>query len=200
MAFTSFAELQASVSEFANRADLSPALLADFIALAEAEFNNRLRLVDQENVGDFEITGRVTPLFADLAEIRSIEYKGSPVLPMAYAAPEVMSRMIRTGGAPQFYSMRGVWLEVLPIQTAATVTMTYWRKIPALSTFAPTNWLLLAHPNLYLYETLRQVAIWAKDDASIVRYGDILASYFRKLERSDMNRRFGGTSLAMRSA
>jgi hypothetical protein len=200
MALTSYTELQASVSEFANRADLSPALLADFIVLAESEFNNRLRMVDQENYADFTITGRITPLFADLAQIRSIEYKGSPVKPMSYASPEVMSRLVTTGGAPLFYSQRGVWIEVLPIQTNTVVTMTYWRKIPALTTFEPTNWLLQAHPNLYLYETLRQVAIWAKDDASIVRYGDLLASYMRKLEVADTNRRFGGTSLAMRTA
>lgn len=200
MSLASYSDLKASIAEFANRSDITDLLLNDFISLAEAEFNNRLRCVEQETVADITVTSRRVALPVDCLEVRAVEHSASPVKALPFLTPEMLARKLKESGPPQFYSIIGQQIQVLPIQANATLTLTYWAKIPALNNAAPTNWLLTNHPHMYLWECMRQCSIWSKDDNAIIRYAELLSGAFDKLGRSDQGRRFGGTSLAMMSA
>ena len=97
--------------------------------------------------------------------------------------------------------MDGFGDDVAPFQSGEVpLTIHYWAKVPALTALAPTNWLINAHPNLYLYECLREAAIWTKDDRAIERYANLLQGYWSSLKANDVNRRFGGSALFIRAA
>lgn len=188
-----YTELKAAVSDWAHRSDVA-SQVDTFIDLAEAEFSNRLRTVDQETVADLQCTARYTPLPADFAEMRAVEYNGSVLRNLAYVTPDYMAawRQYEPAGEPKAYSIRGTDLELIPTPDDVTVTLTYWATIPALSDANPTNWLLAAHPNLYLLETLRQLSLYIKDDNGVARYANQLQGYWDALNKADQRKRHPG--------
>lgn len=188
-----YTELKAAVSDWAHRSDVA-SQVDTFIDLAEAEFSNRLRTVDQETVADLQCTARYTPLPADFAEMRAVEYNGAVLRNLAYVTPDYMAawRQYEPAGEPKAYSIRGTDLELIPTPDDVTVTLTYWATIPALSDANPTNWLLAAHPNMYLFECLRQVSLYIKDDNGVARYANQMQGFFTALKRADDAKRHPG--------
>jgi len=215
-----YTELVAAITSWAHRSDVS-AQADTFIQLAEAEFNTRLRTVDQETVAELVCNTRYTALPADFLEMRAVEYEGDTISNLTYATPEFVSEWRRASptGDSKAYTLRGLYIELLPNLGAddpdvdgfgddvapfqsgeVPLTIHYWAKVPALTALAPTNWLINAHPNLYLYECLREAAIWTKDDRAIERYANLLQGYWTSLKANDVNRRFGGSALFIRAA
>lgn len=198
-----FIQLKAAIAEWAHRANISTATVETFIVLAEAEFNNRLRMSEQETTADLASTGRYTPLPADFLSMRGVSHASAPSLtPIQYESPEYIGmRASMGGGVPRAYSIRGMDIELLPApDSGGSVTISYWAKIPALSDASLTNWLIDAHPNMYLFECLRQLSLYTKDDASAQRYANQMQSYFQALKRGDQDRRFGGAAMRVRAA
>lgn len=188
-----YTELKAAVSDWAHRSDVA-SQVDTFIDLAEAEFSNRLRTVDQETVADLQCTARYTPLPADFAEMRAVEYNGAVLRNLAYVTPDYMAawRQYEPAGEPKAYSIRGTDLELIPTPDDVTVTLTYWATIPALSDANPTNWLLTAHPNMYICECLRQLSLYIKDDNGVARYANQLQGYWDALNKADQRKRHPG--------
>lgn len=189
-----YTELKTAIADWAHRSDITDSTLDLFIDLAEAEFNNRLRTVEQETVADLVCTSRYTALPADLAEIRAVEHNGTRLRNLEYATPDYMARwrQYEPSGDPKAYSVRGTDLELIPTPDSVTVTLTYWAKVPALSGANTTNWLIDAHPNMYLLECMRHLSIYIKDDAGAARYATQMQGYFDALRRADNAKRFGG--------
>lgn len=189
-----FAQLKAALIEWAHRSNIPATTVDLFVALAEAEFNSRLRCGEQETVADLQCTARYTPLPADLLEIRGVEHKAAPLTPLRYGAPEYLAilRSAQIGGHPRAYSIIGTDIELMPAPDDTTVTLTYWARIPALSSANPTNWLLEKHPNMYLMECLRQLALYTKDDAAVNRYAAQMQGYYSAMRSADRDRRHPG--------
>ena len=62
-------------------------------------------------------------------------------------------------GRPRFWSLVGAELRYHPAPDREyTATLTYYVRIPALGDARPTNWLLVAHPDLYLFGSLKEAA------------------------------------------
>jgi hypothetical protein len=59
----------------------------------------------------------------------------------------------RDSGSPEVFTVIGSTIRVLPI-TASTINLQYYSAIQPLATDDATNWLLVAHPAIYLYGTL----------------------------------------------
>lgn len=198
-----YTELKAAIAEWAHRANIPAATVDTFIDLAEAEFNNRLRCSEQETVDTFTVTARLTALPSDFLEMRAVEYEGESLHCIQYATPEYMSywrSYSSATGEPKGYSIRGDELEVIPAQSGTDLTIHYWAKITPLSDANTSNWLLAAHPNMYLYESLRQLSIYTKDDRAVERYAGQLQGYWDALKRADKAKRFGGSALRVRVA
>lgn len=201
MALGTYSQLKASVASWAHRSNVSDAVVSDFVMLAEAEFNRALRCVEQETRDTLTITSRYTALPTDFLELRNVEYQGSALVPLNSLTPFQQSayRTNATSGTPAYYAIVGTDLEVTPTQSAADIDILYWAKIPALSDSNTTNWLLTAHPDLYLSECLRQLAIYTKDDAGVQRYGAQVAEAIRTIKQLDIAKRFSGP-LTVRAA
>ena len=216
-----YTDLKSAITDWAHRSNIDSTTVDTFIDLAEAEFNARLRTVDQETVAELVCNTRYTALPSDFLEMRSVEFEGDTLSNLTYAPPEYISqwRSQSPTGYSKAYTLRGLYIELLPNLGAddpgvdgfgddvspfqsgeVSLTIHYWSKVPALSDSNTTNWLINSHPNLYLYESLRQLAIYTKDDASIARYANLLQGYWQALSRSDKSRRFGGSALRIRTA
>lgn len=195
MALANYSDLVNAVADWAHRSDIASGTIDSFISLAEAEFNNRLRCVEQETVATLTCVSEFTSLPADFLEMRSVRGSdGSELYPVAYASPEynAIQSSLDVPTVPSVYSIVGSDLQLLPAPSSTTLTIGYWAKVPALTSSNTTNWLMTAHPNMYLYECLRQLSVYTKDDAAVVRYAQLMAGYYDAMKRSDMGKRFSG--------
>lgn len=201
MAIASYAQLKTAIASWAHRSNISDSVISDFVSLAEAEFNRALRCVQQETRSTLSVSSRYTALPADFLELRRIEYDGSPVYPLNSLTPYQQTgyRQNQPTGEPVYYSIVGTDIEIVPTQTSASVDILYYAKIAALSDSNTTNWLLTAHPDLYLAECLRQLGIYTKDDNAIARYGAQVAEAIRTIRQLDAAKRFAGP-MVMRAA
>ena len=205
--------MKAEIENWAHRSNITTDTVDTFIDLAEAEFNVRLRTVDQETVDELVCNTRFTSLPSDFLEMRLVEFQDSTLSNVSYATPEYLTKLRakHTAGNPVAYSIRGTTIELVPSPGAddpdldgfgedvspfeageVTLIITYWAKVAALSDSNTTNWLLTNHPNMYLYECLRQLSIYIKDDAGMTRYATLLQGYYDAMQRQDRRKRWGG--------
>lgn len=212
--------MKSTLTDWAHRSNIPSATVDTFIDLAEAEFNVRLRTVDQETVAALTCNTRFTSLPSDFLQMRLVEFEGDTLQDVSYATPEYLT-MLRAryrSGDPVAYSIRGTTIELVPSPGAddpavdgfgtdvspfeageVALIATYYAKVPALSDTQTTNWLLTSHPNMYLYEALRQLSIYIKDDAGMQRYALLLQGYYDAMRKQD-NRKRWGSGLRVRVA
>jgi hypothetical protein len=165
---TTYDGLVATVESWLNRPDLSP-FIPDFITLLEAELNRVIRHPDMENVFSFS-TVADNPLPSDFLELISLYLD---VDPRAYLEPISLESMDQdyadqTVGQPQAFviSNGNITLGPAPDDSYSAV-LTYFRKIPALSSSNQTNWLIVSHPDIYLFGTLALAEAFIWDDPRI---------------------------------
>jgi hypothetical protein len=193
MALSNYAELQASVVAWLNRNDLGT-YIPDFVRLAEADLNARLRSpANEKRETAFAVSGRFTALPSDFAEMRRVyRFEGTTRIELKPVSSNVAGRVYDTDQA-FLYSINGNELEVVPEQ-ACTLELTYYRTVPALASNS-TNDVLTRHPDVYLFGTLMQACLWLGDGNLVAKY---LPLYESALSRANRQRQLGG-ALAVRA-
>ena len=104
-------------------------------------------------------------------------------------------------GIPVHYTIEGLTLQLNPTPDQNyTIQMNYYQTIPALSAKADSdaNWLLLAHPDVYLFGTLVQASPYLMDPQAGVIWDGLLTRSMEELRVSDNNSRYAGGTLTMR--
>lgn len=67
-------------------------------------------------------------------------------------------------GQPRYWARVGDQFQYFPAPDQAyTATLTYTRRVPALSESNPTNWLLTNHPDVYLFGALKEAGPFLLD-------------------------------------
>lgn len=160
MSIGTYSELQTAVAGWLHRGDMATRI-PEFIMLAEAKINRRLRVPGMEAALSSEtITDSVIPLPADFAGVKALWVDGYPIDPLEPQALE--SVLAATGqGVATLYARQG---SNLRFDGTGDVTGVYYARVPALSDAAPTNWLLSDSPDLYLFGALGEAALHIKDE------------------------------------
>jgi len=168
MSFATYSDLQASVADFLNRADLT-AVIPDFITLAEAQFNRQLRTHDMVKRATSTVEEDYFSVPTDWLETNVLVCNGTKTFPMQYVDYERLNELkgLSLTGDPRFYTMVDGKFLIYPAASStapANLELSYIGKIPALSVTNTTNWLLTKSPDLYLYGTLVQAEPYLKND------------------------------------
>lgn len=187
MALANYTDLQAAMTNWLNRSDLS-SRIPEFIALAEADIRRQLR--------DKKTTAALT-LDADVAtktvgglvkELVSLRYNTST---RKYALVEMTHTALANvrgtaSGAPRYYAFSDgiLYFDVTPDSTYV-MEITYIEKILALSGGSPTNYTLTNSPDIYLYGSLMQAAPFLEHDE---RVGLWEKMYTQAVERENIYR------------
>lgn len=169
MSITTYAELQTAAANWLSRADLT-SRIPEFITLAEARINRKLRVRQQETASDVTITGgtRTAALPSDFREVRRLYLDTSPVHILDYISPQdYWKRYVSTDtGRPSVFTIEGANLVFGPIpDTGYTGKLTYFAAFPALS--STPHGTFTANPDLYLYGTLLQAEPFLKNDKRV---------------------------------
>lgn len=195
MSITTYAELQTSIGNFLNRSDMT-AVIPDFIAIAEAQVQRRVRHWQMEKSDTIAASSRYSALPGDFLEpIRlTVDGKHKSLMPMSLnEMSDERYQSDDTAGDPEFYAITAGQLELFPTPGAAvTVNIDYYRTIEPLSGSATSNWLLAEAPDVYLYGALMQSAPYLVDDKRIAVWGALFQSAIEEMQASSDRAKWGG--------
>lgn len=182
-AITSYSTLQTAVSNYAGgSADTNFAdAIQTCIALCEADLSRLLRIPEMVVRTLAEVDAAFETLPTDLIKLVSAavideDDTEHPLLQVGVdAAPILARRLLYETGRPLYFVLHGAQLRLLPAaseDSAVLLRLVYFAKVPALSNAAPTNAVLSAVPDAYLYGTLAHLAEYLEDPSRLPRFNE----------------------------
>jgi hypothetical protein len=204
MTISTYAELQAAILKTMKRTSTDIDNVADFITLAEAEFNRRVKTDDMVVVTTLALSGGeiAYPTSPRMITPKSVVLTSSPTQPLTFVRGEQIEHDYpdATGGRPAVYTIRDGKIVVRP-SSSDDLVLTYYGAIPALSDSATSNWLLASHPDLYLYRSLYHGLIDIADDARAGLAKSVSDELIAEINRFGQGQSYGATvaSRPMRS-
>jgi hypothetical protein len=139
---------------------------------------------------------------SDYLELREIRINSNPAQPLYYLVPERLSDLFESGNSsPHYYTIIDTQIRLDGIPSSQ-VEIAYYVRIPALSDLAPTNWMLTNHPDVYLYGSMMQGAIYLrKPAAEISGWKALYDEKVRLVDEADKKARWsGGAALTIKTA
>lgn len=193
-----YAQLVIAIGSFLNRQDLD-AVIPTFVQLAEARMNRVIRTRSMEYRVSAVIDTQFSTLPVDFLEMRNIQINDNPVIALEYVTPQQADKLRASGieGKPRYFSVVANRLELIPAPATGTVVeMVYYQSLQALNDASPSNWLLTNHPDIYLYGSLVQAALYLKDDPTA--WATLFDSAVQELVIDDQRSQFHGTTPQVR--
>lgn len=184
------------VQDWLDRDDLS-AKIPTFIQMAEALFNRELRTPQMENTKVGTATTEDTSLPDDYLAMRAVYEEGSPDRPLKGISPTAIRQDYDgSTGTPVAYTLVSGGIRLIPPPASPILlTMDYFAQIEPLSVYAPSNWLLLQHPDAYLYGTLFHAEAFLDNPTRASQWKTLLDQVIDRINRSARNDRYGAGPL-----
>lgn len=195
MALDDYAALKAAVASWLARSDLT-AQIPDFIALCEADFNRKLRILPMETAEDLTINAESVAQPTGMLGIRRLYIaNGMERTDLEYVTP--FKRVEMQGGSqtglPRAFTIEGANLLFAPVPSGSyTGKILYWKALAALSGDDDTNWMLTNHPDVYLYGALAHSAPFIGDDARVATWANFYAQALDAVRAADRRDRASG--------
>lgn len=200
MAITTYDELKTSIANWLNRDDLA-AVIPDFISASEADMNRQLRHWRMEKRSTATIDTRYSALPGGYLEaIRfHLDVDERPIeLISAFRLQQLRQRNLDTAGKPQHYAIVGGQIEVWPTPDAAyTGELYYVDTIDALSDSNTSNWVLVHHPDAYLYGALVHSAPYLGEDARAQTWAALYQNAITAINAESQKAKSSGSGLRM---
>jgi hypothetical protein len=190
MTITSYSALVDAITDRMNDSSLST-YAPEFIQMAEAMFNRRLFNKDAEGSATIAADDTI-PLPSDYAALRSLHLDDYG--PLTQLSPDDFQARWAddTEAQPENYAIMGGVIHLGPRPDSAyTVTMTYVRKLTGLSEGDTTNWLLEAHPDLYLYGSLIHAEFRGWNDGRLPVLNSAVEGMISEINMADHRARRG---------
>lgn len=205
MAITTYSELQTTIADWLNRADLT-AVIPDFIKLAEANFNRQLRTHDMLKRSTATVEDDYFSVPTDWLETISLVNNATKTFPMEYVDYFQINNLksITLTGDSRFYTMVDGKFLIYPAASSTApvnLELLYYGQIPSLSNSNTTNWLLTKSPDLYLYGALVQAEPYLKNDERVGLWNTAMTSVMEsmRLEGERAKRPSGNLNATRRS-
>lgn len=186
-----YAQLQTAIADFLLRQDLT-ATIPTFISLAEAQIARDLRdwRMEKRSVATFDEGFEYLP--EDWIETIRVQVVGSGEVQQT-GHSEMMALKADTAltGPPYYFAHVAGRLELYPVP-ATEGELVYYSRVPALSDAAPTNWLLTAAPDVYLYGSLIHSAPFLQEDERVNLWSSLYAAAVSNLNKASERSRHSG--------
>jgi hypothetical protein len=165
-----YSELQTVAFEYADcSADTSTtARYDDFLRLVEARLN-RVTFTREQEGESYTTLVDDTYLYAlptDFGRLRSLGVKvdlNTASETAQFVPPEFYDTYVASNGEVYIYTTYGSNVKIWPVVDSYILEILYYKKIPALTAVAPTNWVSSNHPDLYLYGLVTEICSFRKD-------------------------------------
>jgi hypothetical protein len=169
MSITTYSELKTALADWSHRSDLT-AKLGTFIGLAESRINRTIQFSQQEVETALTATigSRTIALPAGfIAPIALWLTTWQPRDPLTFVPVDQLPVSI-TPATPEYWTIDGANLAFdVPADVAYTFSFRY-TVTDNLSDSNVDNWLLLSHPDVYIYAALIELAAYIRDADALV--------------------------------
>lgn len=192
MAISDYATLQTAVDNWLSH-QLFTARVPEFIALFEATANRRLRVRQQETSTTLTPSAGEAAIPADYLSWRQAKWTGDTPVVLEYVEPDYLdaSRPIVTSVNPTMFTIEGATFRTGSSDTT-DISFKYFAKVASLSDVATTNWLLTAHPDLYLFGSLCEAEAFGSNDERIMLWKARRDEVFEEIEKLSNKTRGSG--------
>ena len=205
MALSNYSNLKTSIANWLNRSDLTSEIADDFIVLAEADFNSKLRIRKMITQSTFTIDSETESLPTGFLQVRDMFIlSGGTKNALRYVAPGQMDQMIGTSvsGKPSAYTILGDSFRFAKKPDASySGVINYYKKFDTLSDTNTSNYILTDHPAIYLYGSLFHAAnfLGGYNPQQVQSWQQMYATAMERLEQNDREDQFSGSPLQIRS-
>ncbi len=185
MAIGTYAQLQASIIAWSHRGDLA-VLVPDFIAMAESRLNRLLQIRSMEHEVPLAMVPgtRFVALPAGMNKAIALWLGDAARAKLTNQLPENLA-VQTTSGAPACWAVDNESLAFdRPADLPHVLTFRFIKKF-ALSVDEPTNALLTAFPDVYLYAALLEAAPYLRDAQQLPVWQERLDRAIQEVRNSD---------------
>ena len=167
MSLATYSGLVEAVAALLNRSDLT-SYVPDWVTMCEAELNRRLDTRQMEETTTLTIDGASEALPARFGGVKAFQLDLNDGVRMEYVSPSVFDTLSNVTGNPLYYTISGsyFWFAHPPGGTFSA-RLRYRALLDALGDSTPSNWLLAAYPDAYLYGVALHSAPFLNDDNRI---------------------------------
>lgn len=198
MAITTYAQLRDAVAgnagqSWSHRSDIL-SRFDDFLALTEEEIYTgdgetdglKVRQMETTDTDTLSTSVRTRALPTGYIEFRklNLEYSSTIYPPLTYRTPHEL-KVYSSAGHPCHYTVTSqIEFDRIP-DVAYTLNRVYLAKLTAISSSNSTNAILTNFPSIYLYGCMKQMAIWAHNDARALQFNNIFMGAIKKANDLD---------------
>jgi hypothetical protein len=190
---STYTELKAAIQNWLVDNDLD-GNEDNFIQLAESFLNRELKCEDMvaiDNTIETVASNKYIDKPDDFIEARALKVDG--VLLTKTTSADI-AQFDEITGIPTKYAIVGSKIQLYPIPSGVLdVELVYLQRLPALSNVTTTNWLLTKYPDLYLYSSLVQAAIFNKEEAFITEYNALVQNAINGIKGVDEREKLSGS-------
>jgi len=209
MALTTYTDLKTSIANWLNRSDLTTEIAGDFIALAEADFNAKLRIRQMEQIDEITINAETVTVPTGFISVRSLYIlSGSTKYNVEYITPANLfkTKGSSTSGLPRVYSIESddatESFRFAPTPDSSyTGYLQYYKAFNNLSDSVASNYILAAHPAIYLYGSLYHASnfLGGIDPNQTAQWMNMYSMALERCENNDRQDSYGGAPTVQRA-
>lgn len=197
MAISNYSELKTAIKTWEDLDSSLDGQLDDILVMANDALNNgmdigaasipALRVREMEAVSSLTPTSGACTLPTDYLHYRRVVEKASTRRPLSYITPDAVDQKYpdRASGLSSDFTIIGGSLYMFPV-SSNDIELTYYQKIPDITSTATTNWLLTKRPAIYLHSCLFQIGIIRRDDGLVQRSAQMVGGIANAMMGNDM--------------
>lgn len=201
MSITNYSELKTAIENWLDRDDLT-SRVPEFIALAEADIFNDLRIRQMETRTDVTIDDEYVTIPTGFLEAKRFHIVASPIHLMEYRSPEQLNAWASsTAGKPDYYTVIGSEFQFNATPDESyTGKLVYFKEPTALSDSNTSNDILSKYPNIYLYAALVAAEPFLGNDNRIVTWKAMYRGSVNTANQQAKKAMYAGSQLQMTSS
>ena len=205
MALSTYAELKTTIANWLNRSDLTSEIAEDFIVLAEADFNSKLRIRQMHSQTTITIDAETESTPTGFLQVRDFYIlSNNDKYAMNYLSPAQMDSIKGTSmsGLPVAYTILGSTFRFTPRPADSySGILNFYKKFDALTATNQTNYILTDHPAIYLYGSLFHASnfLGGIDPNQSQQWSQMYQTALERAELNDREDQFSGSPLQIRS-
>ena len=198
MSIENYPDLKTSVADWLSRDDLTTQI-TDFISFGELRIARDMRLQIMETALSETIASGVIGIPTNYIELKHAYIDRSPTQWLERITSEKIYHKypVRSAvGVPVYIAREGTSFIFGPFPDSTyDVRGIYYAKLPALSDSNTTNWFIDNAPDLLLYASLLEAAVFIEDDENALKYGTLYVNRKKEIQDQDDQENYSGSVL-----
>ena len=198
-----YSEIKATTLAYIDRADdfALENLLDNFLKIVEARVNIKLRTQNMSTRATITTTtDEYYGLPADFAAFREVKkISGSTKTALEYATPHSFDGLVPLSTEVHFFTIEANQLRIRPIAASVDLEIVYYKKVPALTSSATTNWITDSYPLVYIFGLLVECCAYTKDTEAAALWEQRFRDAMDELTVADSQDRWSGAPLIVRT-